>query len=207
MERRGAAGSGPSSTSGRSSAEWRLRRGGCSGEGWAGREAGARTLLRARKASRGVSLWKRPLRRRTWPGVLFAFARSLCARIACGVVGAARRAGSGRVAGPPRGVRLVPGVRFVLLPGVAPTLAARRNGVTGFGAILASRCNWQDQQGAMVEDKIAYVGVNGRGIGVVLVRCARAEALLFPCRFRHGGLQVGEQSRVHVVAPNPRLRC
>lgn len=76
----------------------------------------------------------RPLLLRVFPGVLAAFARSLKARIACGVVGAALRDGRGRVAGPPRGVLPVPGVRKVgvfLLPGVGPALMARRKGVVG----------------------------------------------------------------------------
>lgn len=93
--------------------------------------------------SRGVSLWILPLRLLTCPGVLAALARSLKARMACGVVGAALLLGIGRVAGPPRGVRAVPGVRIdrlPRLPGVAaPALVARRNGVIGLGAIVASR--------------------------------------------------------------------
>jgi len=84
--------------------------------------------------SRGVSLCTRPLRLRLFPGVLAALARSRSARIACGVVGATRRDGNGRVAGPPRGVLPVPGVRrsgVFLLPGVGPALAALLNGVLG----------------------------------------------------------------------------
>lgn len=86
--------------------------------------------------SRGVSLCILPLLLRLCPGVLAALARSRSARIACGVVGAVRRDGSGRVAGPPRGVLAVPGVRksgVFLLPGVGPgsALAALRNGVLG----------------------------------------------------------------------------
>ena len=94
--------------------------------------------------SLGVSLCIRPLLLRTCPGVLAAFARSLRARIAWGVVGAARRAGIWRVAGPPRGVRAaVPGVRIAmfgvrLLPGVGPVLEARRKGVIGFGITPAN---------------------------------------------------------------------
>lgn len=86
-----------------------------------------------------------------WPGVRAAFARSRRARIACGVVGAARRDGIGRVAGPPRGVLPVPGVRtsgvrtsgVFLLPGVGagPALAALWKGVLGgkraFGVVVA----------------------------------------------------------------------
>lgn len=99
--------------------------------------------------SRGVSLCTLPLLLRLFPGVLAAFARSLKALIACGVVGAALRAGRGRVAGPPRGVLPVPGVRNVgvfLLPGVGPALTARRKGVLGwmraslFGVLSVSRC-------------------------------------------------------------------
>ena len=66
------------------------------------------------------------------PGVLAALARSLRARIACGVVGAFRRAGVCRDVGPPRGVRAaVPGVRTKIFgvrppPDVGPALAARR---------------------------------------------------------------------------------
>jgi hypothetical protein len=89
--------------------------------------------------SRGVSLWTRPLRLRLCPGVLAALARSLSARIACGVVGAFRREVIGRVAGPPRGVLPVPGVRrsgVFLLPGVGPALAARRKGVLGWRRAL-----------------------------------------------------------------------
>lgn len=78
------------------------------------------------------------------PGVLAAFARSLRARIACGVVGAFRRAGVWRVA-PPRGVRAaVPGVLITTFVGVrlftdaGPALAARRKGVVGFGSIPAN---------------------------------------------------------------------
>lgn len=48
--------------------------------------------LNARSVSRGVSLCILPLLLR--PGVLAAFARSLRARIACGVVGATRRVGT-----------------------------------------------------------------------------------------------------------------
>jgi hypothetical protein len=51
------------------------------------------------------------------------------------VVGAIRRDGNGRVAGPPRGVLPVPGVRrsgVFLLPGVGPALAARLKGVLGW---------------------------------------------------------------------------
>ena len=91
--------------------------------------------------SRGVSLCTLPLLLRLLPGVLAALARSLKALIACGVVGAVLRAGIGRVAGPPRGVLPVPGVRKVgvfLLPGVGPALAARRNGVLGW--MRASAC-------------------------------------------------------------------
>lgn len=91
-------------------------------------------LLKPRRRSRGVSLWTLPLLLRLFPGVLAALARSLNALIACGVVGAALRKGSGRVAGPPRGVLPVPGVRKVgvfRLPGVGPALRARRNGVVG----------------------------------------------------------------------------
>jgi hypothetical protein len=77
----------------------------------------------------------RPLLLRLFPGVLAALALSLSALMAWGVVGAILREGSGRVAGPPRGVTPVPGVRRVgvlLLPGVGPTLVARRNGVMGW---------------------------------------------------------------------------
>lgn len=92
--------------------------------------------------SRGVSLCTLPLRRRL--GVLAAFARSLSARIACGVVGAARLAGMVRVDGP-RGVRTaVPGVRMGMLGvcrlvGVGAALVALWKGVTGFSAMLDSR--------------------------------------------------------------------
>lgn len=91
-------------------------------------------LLRSRSRSRGVSLWIRPLLLRLLPGVRAALALSLRARIACGVVGAIRREGRGRVAGPPRGVRPVPGVLMsgvLRLPGVGPALMARRKGVMG----------------------------------------------------------------------------
>lgn len=94
--------------------------------------------------SLGVSLCILPLLLRTFPGVLAAFARSLSARIAWGVVGAARRADIGRVAGPPRGVRAaVPGVRTCIfgvlrLPGVGPALEARRKGVVGWGIMPAN---------------------------------------------------------------------
>lgn len=125
--------------SGRSRTDCLLSRDRGWGVGWAGRESGASTLLRARKVSRGVSLWTLPLRRRTRPGVFAAFARSRNARIACGVVGAALLIGSGRVAGPPRGVYAVPGVRIGALPGVAAALGLRRKGVAGFGAMLARR--------------------------------------------------------------------
>jgi hypothetical protein len=76
----------------------------------------------------------RPLLRRLCPGVLAALARSRSALIACGVVGAPRLDGIGLVAGPPRGVLPVPGVRIsgvFRLPGVGPALAARRKGVLG----------------------------------------------------------------------------
>lgn len=92
-------------------------------------------LLRLRRRSRGVSRCTLPLRRRLFPGVRAALARSLNALMAWGVVGAALRAEIGRVAGPPRGVlAAVPGVRKVgvlRLPGVGPALIARRNGVIG----------------------------------------------------------------------------
>jgi hypothetical protein len=97
-------------------------------------------LLRSLRISRGVSRCTLPLLLRLFPGVLAALARSLSARIACGVVGATRRAEIGRVAGPPRGVLAVPGVRKVgvlLLPGVGPALIARRNGVLGSGRAFA----------------------------------------------------------------------
>jgi hypothetical protein len=97
-------------------------------------------LLRSLRISRGVSRCTLPLLLRLFPGVLAALARSLSALIACGVVGATRRAEIGRVAGPPRGVLAVPGVRKVgvlLLPGVGPALIARRNGVMGSGRALA----------------------------------------------------------------------
>lgn len=91
-------------------------------------------LLRSRSRSRGVSLWIRPLLLRLLPGVRAALALSLRARIACGVVGAMRREVRGRVAGPPLGVRPVPGVLMsgvLRLPGVGPALMARRKGVMG----------------------------------------------------------------------------
>lgn len=91
-------------------------------------------LLRLRRRSRGVSRWTLPLLRRLFPGVRAAFALSLSALIACGVVGAALRADIGRVAGPPRGVlAAVPGVRKVGVrpAGVGPALIARRKGVAG----------------------------------------------------------------------------
>lgn len=53
-------------------------------------------------------------------------------------MGAARRADTGRVAGPPRGVRAAtPGVRIRMFgvrrfSGVGPALKARRKGVIGF---------------------------------------------------------------------------
>ena len=84
--------------------------------------------------SRGVSRWTLPLMSRLFPGVRAAFARSLSALIACGVVGACLRADIGRVAGPPRGVlAAVPGVRKVGVgaAGVGPVLIARRKGVMG----------------------------------------------------------------------------
>jgi hypothetical protein len=59
--------------------------------------------------------------------------------MACGVVGATRCDGSGRVVGPPRGVRPVPGVRIsgvFLLPGVGPALTARWKGVLGWWRAL-----------------------------------------------------------------------
>jgi hypothetical protein len=110
------------------------------GEGSTGLLSPFNALLKSRSISRGVSLCIRPLRLRLFPGVLAALARSRRARIAWGVVGTFRRDGSGRVAGPPRGVRPVPGVRksgvvrrsgVFLLPGVGPALAARRRGVLG----------------------------------------------------------------------------
>lgn len=91
-------------------------------------------LLKFLRMSLGVSLWTLPLLLRLCPGVLAALARSLRARIACGVVGAALRDGVGRVAGPPLGVLPVPGVRrsgVFRLPGVGPALTARRKGVLG----------------------------------------------------------------------------
>jgi hypothetical protein len=97
-------------------------------------------LLRSLRISRGVSRCTLPLLLRLFPGVLAALARSLSALIACGVVGATRRAEIGRVAGPPLGVLTVPGVRKVgvlLLPGVGPALTARRNGVMGSERALA----------------------------------------------------------------------
>jgi len=204
IERRGTAGSGPSSTSGRSRAEWRLRRGRSWEEGCAGRVSRANTLLRSRSMSRGVSLCTRPLLRLTWPGVLVALARSLNARIACGVVGAVRRAGIGRVAGPPRGVLPVPGVRIGLLPGVTPALAARRKGVTGFGAMLASRCSWRKVSRVESSAWSAYIGVESRGIRSCRVRSTWAHALLLARRLRHDWLLIygfsspSSQARVDV---------
>jgi hypothetical protein len=103
-------------------------------------------LLKSLRMSLGVSLCTLPLLLRLWPGVLAALARSLRARIACGVVGAALRDGIGRVAGPPLGVLPVPGVRIsgvFRLPGVGPALTARRKGVLGcrraFGVVSIVR--------------------------------------------------------------------
>ena len=93
--------------------------------------------------SRGVSLCTLPLLLRLSPGVLAAFARSRNARIACGVVGAVLRDGSGLVAGPPLGVLAVPGVRTSgvrPLPGVGPALIARRKGVIGCRRALGVVC-------------------------------------------------------------------
>ena len=70
-----------------------------------------------------------------------AFARSRSALIACGVVGAVRRVGIGRVLGPALGVRAaVPGVLTVIFevlllyrpPVAGPALDARWRGVDGF---------------------------------------------------------------------------
>ena len=70
-----------------------------------------------------------------------AFARSRSALIACGVVGAARRVGIGRVFGLALGVRAaVPGVLTAIFgvlllyrtPDAGPALDARWKGVDGF---------------------------------------------------------------------------
>jgi hypothetical protein len=100
--------------------------------------------------SRGVSLCILPLLLRLSPGVLAALARSRNARMACGVVGAVLRDGSGLVAGPPLGVLAVPGVRTSgvrLLPGVGPALAARRKGVLGCRRALGVVCTARSGDG------------------------------------------------------------
>ena len=164
---------------------------------------GARTLLRARRASRGVSLCILPLRRRTCPGVLAAWARSRSARMAWGVVGAALLVGRGRVAGPPRGVRAVPGVRIGALLGVTPALAARRKGVTGLGAMLARR--WSccvsvrcSQAGAMH----TYIIIQCRRIlhDRAIPRIARTKPLLLARRFRH--VCCSERQAKHLGRPS-----
>lgn len=120
--------------------------------------------------------------------------------MAWGVVGAARRAGRGRVAGPPRGVRAVPGVRIVALRGVPPALAARRKGVTGLGAMLARRWSWGVLKQHDVQlDGVAYIIVQRRRMVRSIGRDPGAHALLLPCRVRHGDGGGGER-----CGPSPR---